>query len=496
MTMTNIINMLPLLTALEKTNCYPHPVGKCQIIETSLSWVILAGKYAYKIKKPLDLGYADFSTLEKRKYYCALEITLNKRLAPQLYLGIVPITGTMSHPKVGGVGEAIEYAIQMQAFEQDALLRNFIKANPLTQRTMQQLAQEISEFHRKAEVTPSTTPYGSPQNIWGPMQDNIDTLRKLSVSNIYQDTLDQLESWSHQAYLDHERCLQLRKSTGFIRACHGDLHLGNIVLLNKKPTLFDGIEFNENFRWIDTISDIGFLAMDLEHHDLAPMASYLLDQYCAQTNDYAGIALLNFYKCYRALVRAKVAALQITQHPDKNAYLEKDLGALIALAHTYTQTRQPTLTLTHGVSGSGKSVYTETLLMKTGAIRLRSDAIRKHLFQGARYSKKTTEAVYSTLYTLAEVLLAAGHSVIIDATFLTQAQRAPFFQLAEKQGTPITLLSFDAPTEILIERIRERLVRKKDISEADETVLIKQLALKEPLTEQELAVTQAINTEN
>lgn len=461
---------------------YEHPIKQFQVIETHLSWVILTGEFAYKIKKPLNLRFQDFTTLAKRKYYCELELKLNKRTAPQLYLEVLPITGTPTNPQLNGTGEVIEYAIKMKEFPQTALLSHLAKNDNLTEKISQGLGKQLGHFHRHIEVCPVSEGFGDPDNVFAPILDNFTQLKESTDQQVL-DHVQQVESWHQAQFVKLRSLCQFRKDNGFIRACHGDLHLGNIVLLNNHPVIFDCIEFNESFRWIDVYNDIAFLCMDLDHFKLPYLSSMLINSYLEETLDYAGLPLLRFYQCYRAMVRAKIMYLQLQQNPHQPAVMAKELENFLALAISYTQISSPKLIITHGLSGSGKTIYTQTLLNDSRTIRLRSDVFRVKQFPNeTRYHPDSSKKIYADLLQLSATLLQSGFNVIVDATFLKHKHRQPFFDLANQLNCAIEVLSFEASDATLKSRIQQRLKAQHDLSEANEQVLLQQQTQLEPLT--------------
>ena len=489
-----------LIQALQNPALYPHPVTTFEVIQTHLSWVILTGDYAYKIKKPLNLGFQDFTTLEKRKYYCELEIILNKRLAPQIYIEALAITGSAAHPKFNDKEEAFEYAIKMHQFPQQALLGELAKKSKLTKRNIEDIAEQIAKFHLEAPICSMHRLWGRPEEVFAPIQDNFNALNELKVAKPYIDTLSHIEKWAKNQYKKLQPFLMQRKTGEFIRACHGDLHLGNIVMIKNKPVIFDCIEFNESFRWTDVMNDVSFLAMDLEHHHLNDLSHLFVNHYLEHTGDYGGAILLKFYQCYRSMVRAKICALQLMQLNETDplvASLQEDLKELLSLAKRYTQNRVPTLTITFGVSGSGKTTHTEQLLMQQDAIRLRSDVIRKQMHgispyslitdeqKEKIYSSQATQSLYHKLQMLAQILLQNELDVIIDATCIKQWQRQLFIELAAQLNVSLKILAFDISKDILQQRIAQRTALKQDPSDADNAVLELQLSSIEPLTEEE-----------
>lgn len=473
-----------------------------QLLQTHISWVILSGENAYKIKKPVNFGFIDYTSVEKRKHYCELEIALNKRLAESLYLEVLPITGTPQSPQLGGTGHPIEYAVKMRAFDQSQLFSNLIAHHDLTIQHIETISDLCSKFHQAAEVCRDPV-FGTPESLIQPMLDNFDVTAQLPAGKNYLTQLAIIREWvetTYQTLLPH---LTKRKTDGFIRACHGDLHLGNMVLFDNKPMIFDCIEFNESFRWTDVMSDVGFFAMDLEDKQRPDLASRFVNRYLDITNDYDGVILLNFYQSYRAMVRAKIAAIQLEQSekdtPAQKA-LQDSLKSCIDLALSYTQPHQPQLILTHGVSGSGKTTYTNQLLNDTHTIRISSDVIRKHLFglppfepslpslQSKLYSNEAHEKVFYKLRQIAETLLLAKKTVIVDATFIRRVHRNLFTELARQLKVGIKALRFNTPESMLMHRHHLRQFNQT-ASDANFEIAKEQLAALEPiLPEEGLAV--------
>jgi predicted kinase len=382
-----------------------------------------------------------------------------------------------------------------------------VKTGSLTKQMINALAEQTAQFHLDAAVCSSHRTYGLPSEVFKPNQDNFCALKILPASLTYIDVIKHIETWANKQYHHLKSLLALRKSQGFIRSCHGDFHLGNMVLLEGKPVIFDCIEFNESFRWTDVMNDVGFLAMDLDHCQLPWLSHLFVNKYLEFTGDYQGAALLRFYQSYRAMVRAKVSALQLDQLSKKEPLaqkLQQDLKNFISLAEHYSLAHEKRITLTFGLSGTGKTLYSEHLLMQSGAIRLRADVIRKQMHgliptdptpeneKQALYSVETTEKLYFKLQDLTKELLHAGLSVIVDATFLAHWQRQLFFDLANELNVSINICSFEAPIEVLKQRVQFRQTRENDASDADENIIDLQLSRLEPLTEYEKTVTTVI----
>ncbi len=492
------LDQTALIAALLQPDRYPHPVDTVEHLQTHISHVLLAGDYAYKIKKPLNLGFLDFTSLARRKYYCEQELRLNGRLAPDLYLDCVPIGGSAARPALGAAGEAIEYAVRMRRFPQQALLDRVLAAGRLENRHINALARRLAAFHQAIATADPAAPFGAPERVRGPMLDDFTHIRPLLADPADLDLLTAVERWTLATTERLWPRLAERKAGGWIRECHGDLHLGNLLLADTgQVTIFDCIEFNDDLRWIDVINDLAFLLMDLRFRGAGGLAQRLLNTYLEYGGDFAGAALLSYYQVYRAMVRAKINAIQASQD---DHIPEPDRAAARALCRDYlrlalalTQEPTPFLLITHGVSGSGKSRRTGQLLeIFPGAIRLRSDVERKRLFglgplddSGSTlgeglYTADASARTYRRLYDLTDGLLAARHPVLVDATFVKRAHRQPFRDLAARHGVPFILLDCVADPETLRARVAARRARGDDAAEADVEVLERQLRHDEP----------------
>jgi aminoglycoside phosphotransferase family enzyme/gluconate kinase len=491
----------PLIRTLTDASIWPHPASTVELVETHISYVLLVGEYAYKIKKPLDLGFLDFSTLELRHRCCREELRINRRLAPSIYLEVVAITGSAESPQIGGEGPPIEYAVKMRRFPDDGLLSQH--AENLTPGLVSGLAQRVAEFHAGVEVSAADQSWGSADTVLQPMLENFDPIQQLEHDPQIDIQLQRLQRWTLQRHSELRPELEARKASGFVRECHGDMHLGNITLVHGEPVIFDAIEFNPGLRWIDTINEIAFLVMDLEEKGRPELAQLVLNSYLEVCGDYAGLKLLRFYQVYRAMVRAKVTAIRLGQddlEQEERLTLEQEFQRYLDLAERYTGTQSPALIITHGFSGSGKSVASQGLVQELGAVQVRSDVERKRLLGLAplsatgssvaadAYRAEITEQTYRSLLQAAEQILGAGFIALVDATFLKQQQRQPFAELADRLGVKFLILDMQTPEQVMRERIRARAQQGGDPSEADERVLELQLASTEPLTEEEVAV--------
>jgi aminoglycoside phosphotransferase family enzyme len=486
-----------LVAALRRPQAYPHPADSVEHIETHISHVFLAGDYAYKVKKPLALGFLDFSTLARRRHFCEEEIRLNGRLAPQIYLGVVAITGSEGGLRVGGEGEALEYAVKMRRFPQEGLLTRL----PVTAELADRIAERVAEFHAAIPSAPAESELGTPEAVLAPMRENFAQIRARLTEPSLVARLAALEAWTLDRWEALGPVLRARRAAGHIRECHGDMHRGNIALVDGELIIFDGIEFNPGLRWIDALSELAFLVMDLEEAGEPRPARRLLNRYLELTGDYAGLQVLDLYKVYRAMVRAKVTAIRLGQadlEAEEAAQDRAELGRYLALAERYVQGHRPRLLLTHGVSGTGKSWLALALRERLPLVHIRSDVERKRLFGldaeartgsagiGAGiYGAEAGERTYARLLALAELILTAGYSPLVDAAFLREAERRPFLALAERLQVPCTILDLGAPEPVLRARVLARAAQGQDPSEAGIEVLEHQLRSQEPLTAEE-----------
>jgi aminoglycoside phosphotransferase family enzyme/predicted kinase len=451
-----------------------------QLVETHISWVLLAGDDAYKIKKPVRLSFVDYSSLAARRHFCEEELRLNRRLAPSLYLDVAAITGSAGHPQLGGSGAAIEYAVHMRRFPQGCLFSEMLDRGALGPQPVDALAGRLAAFHAAVSRDVPDPAFGSAR-------------RRLDSAQAALEGVRAQASWrtwrALRAWLDREahRLLPLwieRRAEHRVRECHGDLHLANLIALDGDVMAFDGIEFDPALRWIDVLDDIAFTVMDLDASGARGLAFRFLDAWLDATGDHGAVPALRFAVVYRALVRAQVAGLR-GDPPAVRRYLRAALR--------WTRAGAPQLAITHGLPGSGKTFQSQRFLEAEGAIRLRSDVERKRLFGLAAledsrdrgidlYTPEAGERTYAHLLRTARVLLEAGYPVVLDAAYLRRVERDAAHALARDLRVPFTIIDCDAPVGVLRARLRER---RGDASEADEAVLEKLRATAEPLASSE-----------
>ena len=496
-----------LIAALQNPALFPHPVSDFRVIETHISWVLLTGDYAYKIKKPMNFGFLDFTELSSRAHFCAEELRLNQRLTDGLYLEVLAITGSAEAPQLGGEGTPIEYALKMRQFPQDQMLSTLQANGELTAAHIDQMARQIAEFHLQAPRVSVEHPLGTPESVMAPVEQNFEQIRPFLTDKADLQQLDALQAWARSSFDRLHALLEKRKAEGFIRECHGDIHLGNATMIDGKVVIFDCIEFNEPFRLTDVYADAGFLAMDLEDRGLKSLSRRFISQYLELTGDYKGLELLNFYKAYRALVRAKVALFSMPADADgvQRATTLRQYRNYANLAESYSAIPSRLLAITHGVSAVGKSHVAMRLVEALGAVRLRSDVERKRLFgeqsseaagqlQTGIYHADASQATYERLHQLAAVILRAGFPVVIDATYLKQPQRQAAAEVASETGVPFLILDCNAPDAVIASWLAQRQADQNDPSDATLEVVAAQQASREALSNEERLQSKRVET--
>jgi aminoglycoside phosphotransferase family enzyme/gluconate kinase len=477
-----------LIDRLRDPACYPHPVDTVRVIETHISWVLLAGGYAYKIKKPVNFGFLDFSTPQARRFFCHEELRLNRRLAPGLYLDVVGLHGTPDVPRIGGEPGAFEYAVKMRAFDPAMQLDAMLDRGELSAAHIDELAATVAAFHRDAERADANSDHGRPETILAPVAQNFAQIGALLDVESERAALSEVETWSLAEHARLTPIFEVRRAGGFVRECHGDLHLANIAQVEGRITPFDALEFNPELRWIDAMSEIAFLRMDLDLRGRADFSWRALDRYLEHGGDFDGLAVLRFHEVYRAMVRAKVARMRAAQLTDaeREAALA-DYARHLDWARQRTRPARPALVITHGLSGSGKSTVALALVEALGMVRVRSDVERRRLDLApeARYTPAATEATYARLAQVAATMLDAGYTAIVDAAFLKRIERERMREIARCRGVPFLILVCEADAAELRRRVAARAVTGIDPSEATLDVLAMQTQWVEPVAEQE-----------
>ncbi len=470
--------------------------------ETHISWVMLCGEFAYKIKKPVNFGFLDFSSLELRRHFCEEELRLNRRFSPELYIAVVPITLDEQGPVIGGAGETIDYAVKMRRFQEEQLLDAIAARDGLDNALLRALALELARLHDTLPAChpdPDSSAPGTPAALREAIEQNFQQIRDYVLPAAQLRQLRAVQQWSQQRYAELRPVMVQRVLEGRVIDGHGDAHLGNIALVDGAVRLFDCIEFNASFRIMDSISEIAFLSMDMDARGYHEASRRLLTDYLEYSGDYAGLRLLSLYQCYFAMVRAKVNLLRepLQSESITATHGYREFLRYLELAQSCTQPRRIFLAITHGVSGSGKSTIAGALVASSGAVRIRSDVERKRLAgmapeqrsepqqRDSLYSAAMSLKTFSRLEKLAGIVLEAGFPVIIDATFLHRSTRDSFRQLACRLSVPFVIVDCIAQPDQLRQRLIERARHARDASEADVAVMEQQLGSAQALTPDE-----------
>ena len=497
----------PMIQDLLNPKAYPGNIDEpIDLIETHISWVLLAGRYSYKIKKPVNFGFLDFSTLEMRRASCLEELRVNKRYSPDLYIGVTPICGTPPFSRIDGNGDAVEYAVVMSRFPPDQTFDQLASAGTLTTDHILLFAELLARFHLSLPPAPEQSGISALGHADHFVAANFEHLRSQVDAAPQRGELESLAEWTLIERARRGQQLLARSKEGHIRECHGDLHLGNVVLLGDRVRLFDGIEFNADLRWIDTLNEVAFPLMDLEVQGYPDLAYRFLNRYLELSGDYGGMCVLDYYRLYRAMVRAKVASLRREQTSDHNerAACGRQLQRYVDYGLRLIQPKQPKLIIMHGLSGSGKSVLASDLAAQLPGILIRSDIERKR-YRPSKfavedepptnlYHPDQIRATYERLFTKARCILQCGHTVILDATFLRHEWREHALRIAIECHAEFRIVDCQAPVELLQDRIQARRKDARDPSDADMTVLERQMVESEPLTGDERSYAISVDT--
>jgi aminoglycoside phosphotransferase family enzyme/predicted kinase len=505
------------LAGLLRPAAYPHPVRGIDLVETHISWVLLTGDYAYKIKKPVHLPFVDFSSLERRHACCLEELRCNRPFAPDLYLDVVGIANgtdgvaaiTAVRAAAGGApatAGVFEWAVRMRQFPPGQELDRLLEAGALTPRLLRDFGVRLGRVHAGLPRRTSGAT-GAARHALAPVKDNFTTLDGLTEEPVVRARIARIRAATDALTATVRGRFGARHADGFTRECHGDLHLRNLVLIDGAVVAFDCLEFDPELRWIDTMCDVAFLVMDCAVRGRTDLAYAFLDGYLDETGDYAGVVLLPFYAAYRALVRAKVAGIEAGQRraDPTRADATRNAAAYSARMQTHLEWAERLLhrvpgrvILMSGVSGSGKSWLATRLAEALPAVRIRSDVARRHLemqpgrddppkqtphqmadarhVDAGRYAPGAVGAVYDLMGELVDAIVPQGETVILDATFIEAARRRSVVERARRGGWPVVIVACSAPQAILEARVNERATSGADPSEADLAVLHAQLA--------------------
>ncbi len=484
-----------LVEELSNPACYPDPTTRVDVIQTHISSIFLTDRFAYKVKKPVDFGFLDYTTLEKRQRFCEREVALNARLCPDAYLGVVAIRARAGRLALDGPGEVVDYAVKMVRLPAELMLREVLRRGEGDGALFARIARILAAFHAQAETGPEIQALKGLSGVRFNCEENFAQTEKYVGTLLSRETFEFVRN-STDLFLRRKAALfERRAANGRVRDGHGDLHLDSICATDP-IRIFDCIEFNERFRYADVAEEVAFLAMDLEFHGYTPFAHAFVEAYVAESGDAELLDLLDFYKAYRAYVRAKVNSFQCDD-PGIAAEPKRTIRATAShyyeLAARYASAFNPRrLVVTCGLTGSGKSTLARMLGESCALEMVRSDVVRKELlgiesterrwvaFNSAEYAPAITERTYDAMLERAEDLLVAGHSVILDGCFIKREQRAGAVELARRLQVPILVLECRTSEAVIRERLERRAAKNGTVSDGRWEIYRQQLAEFEP----------------
>lgn len=501
--MTQTSTMPPLIEQMMQPGFYPHPVKEpIQLKQTHISYVFLTGDYAYKVKKPMNFGFLDFSTLEQRRHFCLEEMRMNQQNAPEIYLEVLPISQSGDKFELNGTGEPVEYVLKMREFPQEDLFIFLFEQGRLTETLLEKLGRVVAEFHAKAETNDYIRSFGEVSQVRQAFDENYEQTEKYIDRTQTPQQFEETKQFTDAFFANQQELFIRRIQSNKIRECHGDPHLRNICLWQDKILLFDRIEFNEPFRFVDVMYDVAYILMDFEAQGRKDLGNAFLNAYLEQTGDWEGLQVLPLYLIRQTYVRAKVNSF-LLDDPGISNDLKQEAEATAThyyrLAWEYTKSNKGRLILMSGLSGSGKTTVARHLARQTGAIHIRSDAVRKHLAgipldqQGGAdlYTPTMNEKTYDRLLELGIILASQGFPVILDAKYDRQAFRQKAIARCQSHQLPIQIVHCTAPEEVLRDRL---LSRTNDVSDATADLLTQQQAAAEPFTDAEKSLVTTLDT--
>jgi aminoglycoside phosphotransferase family enzyme/predicted kinase len=489
----------PHVKALLSPDAYPHPVDAIELRQTHISFVLLAGETVYKLKKPLDLGFLDFTTLEQRHRFCEAEVQLNNRLCADTYLGVVPVAERDGQVRVEGDGEVIDWAVKMRRLPEDGMLHHLLESGSVTPEMLARLALRLAEFHELSERSSEIDRYGGLETVAANWHENFEQTEPYIGRTITRPQFDEIRTFVENVAEEDADLFEARVREGRARDCHGDLRADAVCFVPDGVCIVDCIEFNDRFRYSDVASDIAFLAMDLEYRGRRDVSDELMTRYLGATLDSTLPLLLPFYKSYRAYVRGKVDGFQLDQPEvaeEQKREATQRARRYFELAHEYaTALTERTLIVTAGVTGSGKSFLANALAARLGAFVLSSDVARKRMlgmdpreahietFEAGIYRPEVTAQTYAALIDGARPWLARGKPVVLDATFLRRDQRQAAMRLAYETNARFLAVECEAEESVVWERLSERRGDTRVVSDGRWEVYQAQQDRREPFDE-------------
>ena len=496
----------PLVQALLDPGVYPHSASSVEMVETHVSFIFFVGDFVYKVKKPVDFAFLDFTTLEKRRHYCRRELELNRRICPEVYIGVDEIREQGGRFVVGGPGRTVEYAVKMRRLPSKNSLEQLVKDGRVSLQHIERIASRVARFHRQSETGPRIIVHGDLRAVRKNVEENFAQTRRFARAVLPREDYDDLVAYS-QAFMEvRKHVFQARAEEGRIRDCHGDLHVAQIFLETPPDdgswdgiSIIDCIEFNERFRCSDVTEDIAFLAMDLDFHGRHDLSETFAAAYARESGDWGVFDLLDFFKVYRAYVRGKVACFR-SEDPSLPGCVRREAletaRAYFRLSHSYTpRLPQPAIILVSGVTGMGKSTLAAELARRRSMVHISSDVTRKNLvgiepavhrcepFMEGIYSPSFSDRTYAAMLEKAREHLQAGDSVILDGTFRRAKERRDVLDLAKDLNAEAWIVQCSLDEEEAHRRLERRIKTGGSVSDGRWELYHQQLLQWEPVRE-------------
>lgn len=489
-----------LIEALRERRAYPHRPKTVRVVQTHISVVFIADELVYKVKKPVDFGFLDFSDLDKRKYFCEEEVRLNARLCPDIYLGVVSITEDGNNLRVQGTGKVVEYAVSMKRLPEESMMDRLLSGGMVGPDEVMRIADVLVPFYRTALTGPRVDRYGTVPVVGLNCDENFNQTRPYVGKTISPEHFESIKGFTEHTFKSKAELFEQRVRGGFIREGHGDLHSRNICITAQRVYIYDCIEFNERFRMGDVAQDIAFLAMDLDFFRYPALSRLFVDRYVRRSTDAGLAALVAFYACYHAFSRGKVISFELGEaeiDSREKALAASRARAYFHLAHHYAvKETSPFLVIMFGLSGTGKSHIADGLSREMGFEVIRSDEVRKEIagvdaqrhhyagFGQGIYSTRMTEKTYRALADRAGRLLSDNRSVILDGCFLSETERRHAREIAERTGSRFHIIAVSCPDGVVKKRM-DRRAKEKSVSDGTFDIYLKQKLFCRPLSDAE-----------
>ncbi|MDD5286945.1 MAG: AAA family ATPase [Desulfuromonadaceae bacterium] len=475
--------MMPsILKSLMKPAAYPVPTRTVELLQTHVSWLFLTETHVFKIKKPVNFGFLDFSTVDRRRFYCNEELRLNRRLCPDVYEAVVELRESDAGVAFHGAGPVIDYAVMMKRLPADNMLDRMLENGEVTMEDMKNVAAVISRFHSEALTSQYISSFGSLEKILYNWRENFEQLIPFKATTLPAVDHEAIQSWVMTFAETNLNLFSRRVEQGYIRECDGDIHLENICLVDGRVYIFDCIEFSDRFRFCDTAADIAFLLMDLDFHNRSDLSDVVIGSYLEASGDPELTKLIDFYKIYRAVVRGKVESFLLNDSgiiTEAHDMAKRRAIRYFRLARGYIERLRlpPTLFITCGTMGCGKSTLAKQLAFELGMKAFSSDFIRKKIsgvppetavheeYGQGLYEESVSERTYGELERLAECELAAGNSVIVDASFRNAMERSIFVRLAARSNAAFIILMVSCDHDEQRKRLSGRIAGAPSVSD-------------------------------